>query len=335
MMGSKFNLDRILKVVESTEKSVITVFGDYCLDEYVYSKPSKDELSLETGLLAYQINETAAYPGIGGTITNNLRSLGVNVICVGISGDDGHGYELRRALNQIGADTSLMIVTNLVMTNTYMKPMRGETKETCAEINRLDFRSFETTPSVLENLLLVNLEKALQKSQGVIISDQYLQRNCSAITDRVRSGIADLALKYKDIFFFADSRGFISEFKNVIQKCNEHEIEKALLDKNQNDDVVRFVTMGEKGIMVYKGHEQTHIPSFKAVPPFDFCGAGDATNAGIMLGLTRGLNNDEAALLGACIASITIEQIGVTGTATKEQVKKRLHENMDLFITEK
>lgn len=332
-MGNQFNLDRIMKVVESTEKSVITVFGDYCLDEYVYSKPSKDELSLETGLVAYQINASASYPGIGGTITNNLRSLGANVICVGITGDDGHGYELRRSLKKIGADINLMIVTDLVMTNTYMKPMRGETMETSSEINRLDFRSFHETPSVLEDLLLINLEKAVQKSQGVIITDQYLQRNCSAITDRVRSGIADLALKYKDTLFYADSRGFISEFKNVIQKCNEHEIEKALLDKNQSEDVVRFVTMAEKGIMVYKGYDKTHIPSFKATPPFDFCGAGDATNAGIMLGLTRGLSNEEAALLGACIASITIEQIGVTGSATQKQVEKRLRENMDLFAT--
>ncbi|MBN2696232.1 MAG: carbohydrate kinase, partial [Bacilli bacterium] len=72
-MDTKINLQRIIYAVENAEKSVITVFGDYALDKYIYSKPSQDEPSVETGLTAYQIFDTAGYPGIGGTITNNLR----------------------------------------------------------------------------------------------------------------------------------------------------------------------------------------------------------------------------------------------------------------------
>lgn len=330
-METTIDLQRILHAVERADQSVITVFGDYSLDKYIYSKPSLDEPSVETGLTAYQIFETAAYPGIGGTITNNLRSLGAQVTCIGLVGNDGHGLELLRALRNIGADTSLMITTEHLMTNTYMKPMRGETKALAQEINRFDFRTFIPTPHDLQKQLLDNLEAACQFSQGIIISDQYIQRNCSAVTDMVRQGIAELALKYPKVHFYADSRGFISEFKNVIQKCNEHEIEKALLDKTQSDDVIRFVTMGEKGIQIYHGKEKIHIPSMKATPPFDFCGAGDATNAGIMIGLTQGLNHAEAAVLGASVSSITIEQIGVTGSATQAQVKQRLMENSHLF----
>lgn len=330
-MKTNIDLHQIIKAVENAEKSVITVFGDYSLDKYIYSKPSQDEQSVETGLDAYQIFETASYPGIGGTITNNLRSLGAQVYCIGLSGDDGHGLELRRALQNIGADTTLMIVSDQLMTNTYMKPMRGETKQIAQEVNRFDFRTFTQTPQELQKQLLSNLERACQVSHGIIVSDQFLQRNCSAVTDFVRQGIAELALKYKEIFFYVDSRGFISEFKNVIQKCNEYEIEKALLDKKQSEDVIRYVTMGEKGILIYEGKEKTHIPSFKATPPFDICGAGDATNAGIMIGLTQGLSKAEAAVLGACVSSITIEQIGVTGTATQSQVKQRLLENALLF----
>jgi len=86
----------------------------------------------------------------------------------------------------------------------------------------------------------------------------------------------------------------------------------------------RFVTLGEKGIKIYSEKETVLIPSFKAKPPLDFCGAGDATNAGIMTGLALGLEIEEAALLGACMASITIEQIGVTGVASTEQIIDRI-----------
>jgi sugar/nucleoside kinase (ribokinase family) len=62
--------------------------------------------------------------------------------------------------------------------------------------------------------------------------------------------------------------------------------------------------------------------------PLDIVGAGDATNAGTMLGLTLGLTLPESVLLGGCVSSITIQQIGVTGTATIEQVKERLGEGV-------
>jgi bifunctional ADP-heptose synthase (sugar kinase/adenylyltransferase) len=322
---SFFDIDRILRVLEHAEQRVITVFGDYSLDKYVYSKPSRDEESVETGLIAYQIHETASYAGIGGTVANNLRSLGAQVICIGLVGIDGHGFELMDQLEKIGADTRLMISSKQLLTNTYMKPMRGETRESASEMSRLDFRNFEETPRELEDRLLRNLEQAVQQSQGVIITDQFRKRNCSAVTDRVRDGISALALKYPNVFFYADSRGFISEYRNVIRKCNEHEHGGTELSG------LRIVTMGEKGILLCEENEKTHIPSFPAKPPLDICGAGDATNAGIMLGLTLGLDKKEAALLGACVASVTIEQIGVTGTATREQVKARMYEKKHFF----
>lgn len=317
-----YDLEKIIRSLDNAEQMVITVFGDYSLDKYVYSKPSRDERSVETDLIAYQIHKTASYPGIGGTVTNNLRSLGAQVICVGLVGNDGHGFELMNHLDDIGAGTRLMIRSDKILTNTYLKPMRGETKESAVETGRLDFRNFELTPIELEDQLLSNLEIAIKQSNGVVITDQFLERNCSAVTDRVRKGISDLALKYPDVWFYADSRGFISEFSNVIKKCNEHELRETELTGLQ------VVTMGEKGIMLFQEGAKTIVPSFPAKPPLDICGAGDSVNAGFMLGLTLGLSYQEAALLGACVASITIEQVGVTGTATRDQVKDRMKKSI-------
>lgn len=56
----------------------------------------------------------------------------------------------------------------------------------------------------------------------------------------------------------------------------------------------------------------------------DIVGAGDATNAGIVLGLTLGLTPEQAALLGNCVSSLTIQQLGTTGTATPQMVTERL-----------
>ena len=56
----------------------------------------------------------------------------------------------------------------------------------------------------------------------------------------------------------------------------------------------------------------------------DIVGAGDSTSAGFVLGLTRGLSRRQAAMVGCCVSSITIQQIGTTGTATVPQVLTRL-----------
>lgn len=326
MKISDFNVDNIIDRLKNIGEITITVVGDYSLDKYVYSDPARDELSVETGLIAYQIHDTAKYAGIGGTVTNNLRSVGANVICIGLVGNDGEGFEMIRELKKTGADVEKMIVSDDIQTNTYLKPMRGQNRQNSVEINRLDFRNFKATSKNAEDKIIKNLRKAVSVSHGVIITDQFIDRNHGVITDKVRTEISRIALEYPNVFFCADSRGFINEFKNVIQKCNEFEIKKTVNNAENKETIkTRFVTLGGKGVKIYSENETVLVPSFKAKPPLDFCGAGDATNAGIMIGLTLGLKIEESVLLGACMASITIEQIGITGVAGYDQIINKIN----------
>jgi rfaE bifunctional protein kinase chain/domain len=338
-------IDNILRVLDNVSSRTITVFGDYCLDKYMYVDPARDEASVETGLIAYQVDKTVLFPGAGGTITNNLRSLGAQVQCVGLLGNDGEGYDLLQCLKRIGADTELMVQSDTIPTNTYMKPMRKSGEGTYTEMNRLDKRNFCETSKELEDRLIENLKQSLDRSQGVIIIEQYMQRNFAAVTDRIRDELAELAVRFPDKLFFADSRGFAKCYRNVIIKCNQLELpgdddEKNLEDENvvdensihrrakkllvANNARAVVVTVGAEGAFVFERETMSRIPAFPVEGPLDIVGAGDATNAGVMLGLTLGLSLPEAVLLGGCVSSITIQQIGVTGTATIEQVKQRL-----------
>jgi sugar/nucleoside kinase (ribokinase family) len=55
-------------------------------------------------------------------------------------------------------------------------------------------------------------------------------------------------------------------------------------------------------------------------------GAGDSTSAGIACALAGGLSVAEAAAFGNLVASITVQQLGTTGTASPEQVRQRSRE---------
>ena len=326
---------KIARALERAGEVRVAVFGDYCLDKYLYMDPARDEESVETGLMAWQIHGKKMFPGAGGTVTNNLRALGVQVKCVGLMGDDGEGYELQRALTKIGADTTGMVKSDLLCTSTYTKPMRLQPDGSWQEQNRLDFRNFEEPPMELQKQLLENLESCLKSVDAVILLDQFFQRNLGVITDYVREKIAGLARKYPDVIFYADSRSFIREFRNVIVKCNNFELmagkgdpedPEALQSRAQElaGEKPVFVTRGSKGMLVLAGGQAIPVPAFRVEGPIDICGAGDASSAGIVLGLSLGLAPEEAALLGCAVSSITIQQIGVTGTATVPQVQQRL-----------
>ena len=55
----------------------------------------------------------------------------------------------------------------------------------------------------------------------------------------------------------------------------------------------------------------------------DIVGAGDSCSAGITCAMVSGATHEQAAAFGNLVASITIQQIGTTGTASPEQVRQR------------
>ena len=52
--------------------------------------------------------------------------------------------------------------------------------------------------------------------------------------------------------------------------------------------------------------------------------SGDSATAGAVSALAAGATFPEAALVGNLVASVTIQQLATTGTATTNQVRQRL-----------
>ena len=61
-------------------------------------------------------------------------------------------------------------------------------------------------------------------------------------------------------------------------------------------------------------------------PEFSIEGLGDSTSAGIICALASGASPQVAAAFGNLVASITVQQLGTTGTATPAQVRERFRE---------
>src|SRR5262249_18843638 len=131
-------------------------------------------------------------------------------------------------------------------------------------------------------------------------------------------------------FVLADSRARIGRFRNVCVKPNERECSQALASENADALVLAqrtgrpvFCTQGEKGIVVADPPNVVEVPGFPVTGPIDIVGAGDATSAGIVCARAAGTSLAEAAAFGCLVASITIQQLGTTGTASPAQVRER------------
>src|SRR3954465_14945606 len=119
------NLARFNEITAAYPRLRIAVAGDFCLDRYLEIDPTKSEISIETGLDVHNVTNIRSQPGGAGTILNNLVALGIGEIYpIGFAGEDGEGFELRRALAQKrGVKMDFFISTNERRTFTYTKPL--------------------------------------------------------------------------------------------------------------------------------------------------------------------------------------------------------------------
>jgi len=306
-------IERILATIPGR---TIGLLGDLFLDRYLDIDPARDEPSVETGLTAYQVSGVRAYPGALGTVLNNLVALGVGrTLPLAAIGDDGEGYELRQSLAAMrGVDASNVFSTPGRRTPTYTKPMYG-----VKELNRLDIKNRLPTPRAVEDAILARLDAAWPQADALLVLDQVSEEDCGVVTRRVRDRLAELGARDPGKFVLADSRERIALFRNVCVKPNERELAGGRIDPGR----AAFFTRGERGIELQlpDGRPATGIPAYPVAGPVDICGAGDSCSAGIASAMVSGATLEQAAAFGNLTASITIRQIGVTGTATPEQVR--------------
>lgn len=216
----------------------LLIVGDFFLDKYLVLDPELDEPSLETGLAAHQVVARRCMPGAAGTVTANLHALGVgNLYALGVTGNDGEGYELRQGLSAMGVGLEGLIESSDRFTPTYIKPMNrapgGE-----RESNRIDMQNRTPTPRALEDRIIAYLRDMTPAMDGLVVLDQVGRRNSGVVTDRVRAAVGELGKTHPEKIILADSRERIGEFHHVIRKGNRDEMRRAAMARKFNGEHV-------------------------------------------------------------------------------------------------
>jgi bifunctional ADP-heptose synthase (sugar kinase/adenylyltransferase) len=339
--------ERLDTILRTLPRLTIGLVGDLFLDRYLELVPGSHESSIETGLEAYQVERVRSSPGALGTVLNNLAALGVGLLVpVTAIGDDGHGYDLLKELRKLPVDLANVLCLPDRLTPTYTKPLRYGADGTWQELNRLDVRTRAPLAAAATAELCQRVEAVFGSSDGLIVLDQLVDEDCGVVNGQVRQTLARLAATTPDKLIFVDSRRFLSEFNFGVLKGNHSEVASTAAGAVGNafrgvpggtDDVAlreslialahrtgraAYCTLGERGILVARpGGGAELVATCPASGPIDIVGAGDAATSGIVCGLLAGCSPTEAAELGNLVASITIQQLGTTGTATPAEVR--------------
>lgn len=320
----------------------VAVVGDFCLDRYLEIDPARKEVSIETGLPVHNVVRIRSQPGGAGTILNNLAALGVaELFPVGFAGDDGEGFELKRALASLpGVSAEAFVLSAERRTFTYTKPLVISPRRSPRELNRLDSKNWSPTPASLQRALIKDLRSLARRVDAIIVLDQVPVPETGVITRRLLQAIRAIKEKRAGLLVMADSRRSLKGYPSVCLKMNRAELSRlagnarlvplgevgptaaALAQKTRN---YCFVTLAEKGIV--GAGPNGAVERLAALPlrgKIDIVGAGDCVTANLTAALASGASLREALQLANAASSIVIHKLGTTGTASVVEIRELL-----------
>lgn len=336
------NPDRFQQLAQHYPALRVGILGDFCLDRYLEIDPARAETSIETDLPVYNVVHVRAQPGGAGTILNNLVALGVGSIYpIGFCGEDGEGYELRRALAAHPAvRLDGFLQTQERRTFTYCKPLVLEPGQPPRELNRLDSKNWTPTPAAVETALVASLLRLAPQLDALIVLDQVDIAETGVVTRQVLQTLGQLAVQRKDWLMIADSRRGLRGWPPVVFKMNavelaalNHvaaklelvEVKRMACSLAQQQGRWVFVTLADRGMLVATPQgEVEQVPALPLRGPIDIVGAGDAVTANLTVSLAVGATPREALEVASLAASVVIHQLGTTGAASQPAISELL-----------
>lgn len=302
----------------------VLIVGDLCLDSWCYYDPSLAVPSAETGIPRLAIVRSEFTPGAAGTVANNLVSLGAQVSVLSLIGDDGHGFELLRALKQRRIAADLLLRESSLPTFTYTKLINAATE--IEDQPRTDFIFSGEVPLAAEQALCERLRGAASEFDLICVSDQAETDRGGVVTAAVRDELASFARD--GAFVWVDSRRRVEQFRHAVLKVNEEEAHGALgRIRSGNPEDIRerasakavIITRGGSGVDIFEERGHRYVQTKRVSNPVDICGAGDSFTAGAACAWAAGASLADAAQIGHLVASVTIMKRG-TGSASPDEL---------------
>jgi rfaE bifunctional protein kinase chain/domain len=322
--------DRLKKIVEAFPNLTVTVLGDMVADEFVFGEISR--VSREAPVLILKHRERTIAPGGGANATNNLADLGVNVLPVGIVGDDEPGRMLLKYFRHKRIAISGMLKDKSYTTVTKTRILAGMAHTARQQVVRVDREPLAAPNQHLTRELYLAARNYAHASDALLVSDYGYGAATPAILNALRE-----KGKLGSVPIVLDSRYRMLQYSGVTATTpNEPEVEEALgVRIGQDWDHViaageqvmsrmklqsLVITRGRDGMVAFdQKHKPVDIPIFGSDQVADVTGAGDTVIAAFTAALAAGATTEEAAQLANYAGGIVVMKRG-TATVSRAEL---------------
>jgi rfaE bifunctional protein kinase chain/domain len=317
----------LIKIVQAFPNVTVTVLGDMVADEFVFGEISR--VSREAPVLILKHRERTVVPGGAANAVNNLADLGVNVLPVGVVGDDEPGRLLLKYFRHKHIAVSGVLKEKSYTTVTKTRILAGMTHTARQQVVRIDREPQEApNPHMMRELYLAARNYA-HASDALLVSDYGYGAATPALMNALQT-----KGKLGTLPVVVDSRYRMLQYRDVTAATpNEPEVEEALgirigQDWNQLIEAGQqvmghmklqslVITRGRDGMVAFdRKHKPADIPIFGSDQVADVTGAGDTVISAFTAALAAGATTEEAAQLANYAGGIVVMK---RGTATVSQ----------------
>jgi rfaE bifunctional protein kinase chain/domain len=325
---------RLLRIIDAFPRIGVTVLGDLVADEFVFGEISR--VSREAPVLILKHRERTVAPGAAGNAVFNLADLGVNVLPVGVVGDDEPGRLLLKAFKKKKISISGIIKLKGHATVTKTRILAGQVHSSRQQVVRIDREPDTPLEQHTVRDLIACSAEFVKASDALLISDYGYGAATPAMLQVLRS-----KNKLDGMAVTLDSRYRMLEYSGVSAATpNEPEVEEALRTKIGNDSGRVFasgktlmqkmkldsllITRGRDGMVVFSnGSEPVNIPIHGSDEVADVTGAGDTVIATYTAALATGADPIDAAYLANFAGGIVVMKRG-TATVSANELRQAI-----------
>lgn len=260
--------------------------------------------------------------GGAANVINNLASLGANVYCGGLVGEDKNAEKLINAFSK-NVDSSLILKADNRPTIVKKRVIAGH-----QQLLRLDWEEEFYINEAEENIMIKKLSNLIKNLDAVILSDYNKGLLTKSLSQKIiklcrkNNVIVTVDPKPKNIFNFVGASSITPNKKEayaaVDAKSSENiDIIGEELKKKYNLETV-LITRSEEGMTLYD--KKIHnIPTY-AKEVYDVTGAGDTVISVFTLAKAAGATWEEAAKIANAAGGIVVGKIGTSTVSEKELI---------------
>ena len=325
----------LLNIVERFADRRILLVGDFMLDRYVFG--DAERISPEAPVPVLRVLERQDHVGGAGSVALNLRSLGGQVACFGVLGNDAFGNRVETLLRDAGADTQGLqrLDDRPTITKTRMVGLAEHRHrqqilrvddETVAPLSENDARRLVDAVCVaipkVDVVCLEDYAKGLLASQ---VCQQIIaaarKHNKPVLVDPARSGSWD---KYNNATLLTPNRAELEV--GADRSLTNGEIESAareLVVRHSLDALV--VTLGRDGARLVKRDGSVREFPTRPRAVYDNTGAGDAVLAMAAIAVAAGATLEQAVPLANVAGGLEVSKFGCVPITLREIADELRH----------